>query len=68
MQEATRRLLTAGHKVGIIEQLETAAEAKSKRGPQVNARARPSACAALSDSCIEIRTSKLRDFYREEDN
>lgn len=35
VQEATQRLLAAGYKVGIIEQLETAAEAKAKRGPKV---------------------------------
>ena len=54
VQEATRRLLTAGHKVGIIEQLETAAEAKSKRGLQVTTTARPSACIALEDSCLKF--------------
>ena len=35
IHEATQRLVAAGYKVGIIEQVETAAEAKAKRGPKV---------------------------------
>lgn len=35
IDDACQRLLAAGYKVGRIEQTETAAEAKAKRGPKV---------------------------------
>ena len=58
IEDACQRLLAAGYKVGRIEQTETAAEAKARRGPKVRSlhvnqvSAYPGACHSGSTCCM----------------